>query len=414
MNSMKKFTERDLIVGLAALIGGIISVIVIALPLNELFGLPDTLVGIVEEPAKVIALIIIAFYFPDWLTSKKKCAIFGGLAGLGFAFTENFWYYVFWPEELPEIIYLRTFLCLPSHIFDSAIVGMGLLYIAAKGKEGYKNALGLLFVAMVLHGLWNAGWIILMLITVPLIFGYIYKKLPEYPVSEEQIGVLRLPKREVWITRDRTFGRKDFRNDVSFEDLQHISKKHFKIDRFGDKFFIEDCESKGGTRLNGAEIKGKGRLELMRSSVITLPTSLNMRFVTKVDVEKAMEMSTLIEPMEAVPTIPKAVELAKLVLPNNREIEIGEKKEFGREDFKDVVSGEKFRFISRSHFKITRSNEAFYIEDLESTNGTMLNEEEIKGLGRRKLKDGDEILIAKMLKIRYVREQASARRGKEE
>jgi len=33
----------------------------------------------------------------------------------------------------------------------------------------------------------------------------------------------------------------------------------------------------------------------------------------------------------------------------------------------------------------------------------MLNREEIKGWGRRKLKDGDEILVAKVLKMTFRR-----------
>jgi len=411
-----KFTERDLVVGLAALVGGIISGIVVALPLEMLLGLHNTLVGIVEEPAKVIALIIIAFYSPDWLISKKKCAVFGGLAGLGFAFTENLWYYLGFlisRELSPEIIYGRTFLSLPFHIFDSAIVGIGLLYIAAKGEEGYKNSMGLLFVAILFHGLWNAvpilGWYIFTLIMVALIFRYIYKKLPEYPIPDEQIGILRFPKRDVWITRDRTFGRSDFRNDVPFEDLQHISRKHFSVTRFRDKFFIEDCGSKEGTRLNGTAIKGK--LELKKGSVMTLPTGLSMRFVTKVDAEKVMEMPTLkeIEIKEDTLLTSKAVISARLVLPNNSVVEIREKeKELGREDFKDVISGDDLQYISRKHFKIKQVKDEFFIEDEGSLNGTKLNGEEIKGLGSKKLKDRDKILIGKILEVRYVKEKQAS------
>lgn len=415
-----KFAERDLVIGLAALVGGIVSAIVVALPLEVLFGLHDTLVGIIEEPAKVIAIIFLAFYSPDWLVSKKKCAIFGGLAGLGFAFTENLLYYMglLASEELSsEVIYGRTFLSLPFHIFDSAMVGMGLLYIAAKGKEGYKNAMGLLFVAILLHGLWNAvsilGWYILMLIMVTLIFDYIYKKLPEYPIPDEQIGVLRFPKRDVWITRERIFGRNDFRDDTPFEDLQHISRKHFNVTRFGDKFFIEDCISEGGTRLNGIEIQGKGKLELSKGSVITLPAGLSLRFLTKVDVENVMEMPTLTENKGTRLLTSEAVMPAQLVLPNNSEIKIRDKeKEFGREDFKNAISEEKIRFISRRQFKITSSYGEFYIEDSESNNGTMLNGEEIKGLGKRKMVDGDEILVAKILNMRFIVVKVARERGR--
>ncbi len=408
-----KFTERDLTVGLAALVGGIVSAIVIALPLEMLMGFPITLVGIIEEPAKVIAIIFFAFYSPDWLVSKKKCAVFGGLAGLGFAFTENLLYYMGFlaSEELSsELIYGRTFFSLPFHILASAIVGMGLLFIAAKGKEGYKNSLSLLFIAIFIHGLWNSiniiGWYIFMLIMAAMVFLYIYNKLPEYPIPEENIGILSTPLHDIWITRDRTFGRSDFKNDVSFEDFKLISKKHFNVIRLGDKFFITDCESEGGTRLNGTDIKGREKLELAKGSVIALPGGLSLRFSTKADVDNVMKMQTLQETKKTMLMPSGGVMPAKLVLPNHSVLKIGEKeKEFGRKDFGEIISEEKLHFISRKHFKILRSDGEYFIEDLDSNNGTILNGEEIKGVGRRKIDDSDEIFIADELKMRFVVEQ---------
>lgn len=99
--------------------------------------------------------------------------------------------------------------------------------------------------------------------------------------------------------------------------------------------------------------------------------------------------------------------LAKLILPNNNEVRITEdEKIFGREDFLGVVSVDDLLFIGRKHFKIIRMDDGLCIEDLGTKNGTMLNGEEIKGLERRKLKDGDEILVAKVLKIKYVAESS--------
>jgi len=414
MKGLPGTTERDIIVSLAALIGGIISTIVVALPL-ELFLPSAVLAGIIEEPAKVIALIYIALVLPDWLTSKTKCALFGGLAGLGFAFTENLWHYLGYlalEESLlpPELILGRTLLSLPTHALCSAIVGMGLLYVAAEGKEGYKKALGFLFIAVILHGLWNAlpglEWIILLLIIEIAVFGLIYYKLEDYPVPSERIGVLRLlpSKREILMTRNmRTFGRKDFKKDISDdENLLLISRNHFRITRSGNEFYVEDLNSTRGTKLNGIEIKGKGRQKLNAGSEITLPAGLKIKFTTKAKMDEIEWGETLREK----PTVEAGhvAPLAKLVLPNNREIEIREEERiFGREDFRGVVSDDELLFISRKHFKIMRVNDEIYIEDLDSRNGTMLNREEIKGLGRRKLKDGDEILVAKVLKMTFRR-----------
>jgi len=97
--------------------------------------------------------------------------------------------------------------------------------------------------------------------------------------------------------------------------------------------------------------------------------------------------------------------VAKLILPNNNEIKITkDEKIFGREDFVGVVSSDDLLFIGRRHFKIIRMDDRLYIQDLDTKNGTKLNGEEIKGLGRRELKGGDEILVAKALKIRCVAE----------
>jgi pSer/pThr/pTyr-binding forkhead associated (FHA) protein len=106
-------------------------------------------------------------------------------------------------------------------------------------------------------------------------------------------------------------------------------------------------------------------------------------------------------------TIPitKAV-LARLVLPNNTEIKILENETiFGRFNFVGAISADDLQFIGREHFKIMKMDDGVYIEDLDSVNGTKLNGEEIKGDGRKELKDGDKILVADVLKMRYAHVQ---------
>lgn len=72
-----------------------------------------------------------------------------------------------------------------------------------------------------------------------------------------------------------------------------------------------------------------------------------------------------------------------------------------REDFQVGCSLDDLLDISRKHFKIIRMDDVFYIEDLESKNGTKLNGEEIKGKGRKRLKDVDGIEVGEVLKVRY-------------
>jgi len=99
--------------------------------------------------------------------------------------------------------------------------------------------------------------------------------------------------------------------------------------------------------------------------------------------------------------------LAKFILPNGDELVIKEyEKVFGREDFLGLVLADDLLFIGKNHFKITKMDDGFYLEDLETKNGTLINGEEIRGLGKIKLNDDDEILVATTLRIKYLEERA--------
>jgi pSer/pThr/pTyr-binding forkhead associated (FHA) protein len=50
--------------------------------------------------------------------------------------------------------------------------------------------------------------------------------------------------------------------------------------------------------------------------------------------------------------------------------------------------------ISRMHARIIRNGEDYYVEDLNSTNGTFKNGLRLKPYERRKLVKGDEIKLA--------------------
>ncbi len=90
---------------------------------------------------------------------------------------------------------------------------------------------------------------------------------------------------------------------------------------------------------------------------------------------------------------------AELILPR-RTIKItSDQNAFGRSDFEKDLPSEKIGYISnktgdRYHFMITRQDDAFYIQDDFSLNGTNLNGREIKGEGKRDLKNGDKIILA--------------------
>ena len=76
----------------------------------------------------------------------------------------------------------------------------------------------------------------------------------------------------------------------------------------------------------------------------------------------------------------------------------------GRDEDCDITLSN--RQISRQHIRIYKENEAYYVQDLESRNGTWVNGEQLKGT--RRLFDGDEIHVALVAKIEFIGSNATA------
>jgi hypothetical protein len=76
----------------------------------------------------------------------------------------------------------------------------------------------------------------------------------------------------------------------------------------------------------------------------------------------------------------------------------------GRGEDCDIVLAE--RQISRHHIRIYRDEDAYYLEDLESRNGTWINGEQIKGTHR--LYDNDRIELALAIKLTFLGTGATA------
>lgn len=70
----------------------------------------------------------------------------------------------------------------------------------------------------------------------------------------------------------------------------------------------------------------------------------------------------------------------------------------GRDESCDIVLNE--RQISRQHIRIYLDNEQYYIEDLESKNGTWVNGQQLKG--KRPLMDGDEVHVALVMRLQFI------------
>ena len=161
-------TLSPLVPEIVALLGGIVSAVIIALPLNTFFGFLSRetvfIAPLIEEPAKAAGVIFLALSYPYVIASKVRGLILGGLAGLGFAFTENLFY-----ATVPGTdVVARALLPVPMHVMASGIVGLGFVYLAqdrietrdAAPKIGVstfksKDMGSLLAVAMVMHVQYN-------------------------------------------------------------------------------------------------------------------------------------------------------------------------------------------------------------------------------------------------------------------
>ena len=64
------------------------------------------------------------------------------------------------------------------------------------------------------------------------------------------------------------------------------------------------------------------------------------------------------------------------------------------------------RQVSRQHIKIRRAGDLYHIEDLESKNGTWVNDEQLKGA--QMLRDGDRIDLAHAVLMTFVESDSTA------
>lgn len=100
--------------------------------------------------------------------------------------------------------------------------------------------------------------------------------------------------------------------------------------------------------------------------------------------------------------LPSAPDNAKILLPNGIEIKItNNNRIIGRGDLSRALGLDELGLISRRHFEIKAEDHHFYIEDLDSTNGTILNGEDISGKGFIRLSNDDIIEPAGIISLKF-------------
>lgn len=78
----------------------------------------------------MIGVIILALYYPHSIIGKKRGLILGALAGLGFTFTENFFYAILYSTAV-----VRAIIPLLGHICFSATAALGIALTSQKNRD---------------------------------------------------------------------------------------------------------------------------------------------------------------------------------------------------------------------------------------------------------------------------------------
>ena len=97
---------------------------------------------------------------------------------------------------------------------------------------------------------------------------------------------LELPNRTIELEeKEASFGKEDFKNDVSASKINYISKRlkpQFRIIKENDRYYLEDNNSTNGTKINDIEINpkkgGNGKQELKHGDRILIANILNAEF----------------------------------------------------------------------------------------------------------------------------------------
>jgi RsiW-degrading membrane proteinase PrsW (M82 family) len=118
---------------------------------------------IVEESSKALILVILFFWKKDEFDGIVDGIVYAGMAGLGFAMTENILYYgraiEKGPEMLTAVFILRGMAAPFSHPLFTSMTGIGLGWSRQSRKGLVKFAMPIvgLVMAILMHAAWNGS-----------------------------------------------------------------------------------------------------------------------------------------------------------------------------------------------------------------------------------------------------------------
>ena len=101
---------------------------------------------------------------------------------------------------------------------------------------------------------------------------------PALPIKAK----LKLPdNREISLAmRPQWIGRDDLNGIVPENSVKYISRRHLIIGFENGQYYVEDQDSANGTKLNGTEIKDKGKFELNNGDLIEVAEVVAFSFNT--------------------------------------------------------------------------------------------------------------------------------------
>jgi len=175
---------------------------------------------------------------------------------------------------------------------------------------------------------------------------------------------------------------------------QAVSRKHARITRDGELFFIEDLGSSYGTQVNGKKL-GKGEKRLLRNGDTIVIAQFDVTFERVAELMPSSEKTSFIA-RQAVKDVMKGLNAEKpfLRVMNGKmegqrlEVNEGQAVIIGRDPSCDLVLSDDL--ASRQHAKVRRDFSGTHIEDLGSRNGIKVNKKRVKS---RALKDRDEVEV---------------------
>lgn len=135
--------------------------VVLAVPLSNSPLGPDittwALAPLVEEPVKALALVALFVFVRREFDGPIDGIVYGALIGFGFAMTENVLFFLYNPDNLSGLFWLRSVVFGFNHALFTSIVGLGLGLVryARQRWSGYVVVPASLLLAIMVHSLHN-------------------------------------------------------------------------------------------------------------------------------------------------------------------------------------------------------------------------------------------------------------------